>query len=397
MTSALTPAISGSALYPPDAVYMARTTLFQTRMLGYTALNLDLVTAYLQGLINGRAAVRHEAGCSSEIRSLFRRAGVVLEEETFPFRTAEEAFGHAERLAGQGRRLFYPYPLPDGLFAEDSQLVSPRTYRFLNAKSNLEAIVPGKNLARRQQFTLAALDGYRWSEPVFLKGACGAATGWGFAVHPCRDRAAFEKAREWFAAHLERDHTVIVEAWEEVAICWCVGIVVTDEGTTCLGGAEQLFSAPARQRGSMIDPENLLPGEGRALAVRIGEAARQSGYRGIAGLDIGRCRDGRLVVFDPNFRINSSSAQLLFHDSAASRSGLAASCSFHGQAKGSFHTQAERLNGPIDEGWFIPTCLFDGEKHPESLGSHTIIGFVMGEHRQDAVENTARLQKILEG
>jgi hypothetical protein len=58
----LAPVIPTDGLYPADAAFMARTNLFETRMLGYKALSLDTVTAHLAGLLNGRTAIRHEGG-----------------------------------------------------------------------------------------------------------------------------------------------------------------------------------------------------------------------------------------------------------------------------------------------------------------------------------------------
>src|SRR5690606_29582511 len=98
--------------------------------------------------------------------------------------------------------------------------------------------------------------------------------------------------------------------------------------TICFGGAEQLFSVPGKQSGSIVDPQHPFPPEARELALQVGESARRMGFRGIAGLDIGRATDGRFILFDPNFRVASSSVQLLFHDAASARSGLPVSQSF---------------------------------------------------------------------
>jgi hypothetical protein len=146
----------------------------------------------------------------------------------------------------------------------------------------------------------------------------------------------------------------------------------------------------------MIDPANAFPAAGHALVVRIGEAARHLGFRGIAGFDIGRTHDGRLLVFDPNFRFNSSSTQLLFHESAVSRTGLPATCSFQVSIGGSFKALAKRLENPIGEGYFVPTRLFNGELHPLAKGTHIVTGFVLGKDRQGAAQTARLLQERLE-
>jgi len=394
-TRSLTPRLQPESPYPSDAVFMARTDLFETRMLGFYPLLLDTVTTLAAGLLRGRAAIRHEAGAGPEVMEVYTRAGIDPCEETYSYRTPMEAEQHANALISAGRRLVWPYPLPRGRYPETAHLVPTKLYRFLNAKSNLEALVPAEHVAKRHILSHNELDGFEPDGPVFLKAGGEAATGWGFAVHPCRDSSAFQKARDWFAERHDSVPFVIAEEYVELARCWCAGIAVDDAGTTCFGGAEQLFSSPAKQVGSLIDPENAFPAEGVALAIRIGEAARARGFLGIAGLDIGRALDGRLLVFDPNFRLNSSTSQLLFHDSASARSGLPVSLSFQVHPGGPFRVTASLLEAPITEGWFIPTRLFNGEKHPLSEGKHIVTGFVLGRDRADADQASDRLQARL--
>ncbi|HPS68140.1 MAG TPA: hypothetical protein PLA48_09820, partial [Holophaga sp.] len=79
MTAGLRSALAADQLYPPGSAFMARTNLHQTRMLGFTDLLLDTVTTLLAGALNGRSAVRHEAGAGPEVFAVYRRAGMVVE------------------------------------------------------------------------------------------------------------------------------------------------------------------------------------------------------------------------------------------------------------------------------------------------------------------------------
>ncbi len=388
----LAPALPADKLYPQDAVFMARTDLFETRMLGYKALSLDTVTSLLAGLLNGRTAIRHEGGGVEDILAIYRSAGIEVEEETLLYSTQEEAYSLADTLIKQGKRLFNPYPLPAGRFPDNVFLVPLKLWRFLNAKVNLDSIVPPEFMPERKYLSCEELDSLEPSGPLFLKAAGDATTGWGYAVHPCQDKATFDNARRWFAEHRDSVTGVIAEEWVNVSICWCAGISISDSETLCFGGAEQLFSSTARQSGSMIDPEFMFPDEGRLLAVRVGEAARRMGYLGIAGLDIGLRNDGRLVVFDPNFRFNASTAQLLFHDSAVARTGHSVTRSFHAEPGCTFNKLATRLEAPIRDGGFVPTRIFNGEKHPLSMDRHFVTGFVLGHDRIEA-EGAVQLLK----
>ena len=389
----LTPALQADKLYPQDAVFMARTDFSELRMLGCNnMLDLDTITARLAGLLNGRTAIRHESAGAKDIMDIYRSAGIEIEEETLLYSTPEEAYSLADMMIAKGKKLFYRHPLPAGRFHDNALLVPLTLWRFLNAKVNLEAIVPPEFMPERKYLSCEELDSFEPSTPLFLKAAGDVATGAGYAVHPCRDKLTFDNARRWFAEHRDSVPGVIAEEWADVSICWCAGIAISDSETLCFGGAEQLFSSTARQSGSMIDPEFMFPDEGRLLAVRVGEAARRMGYRGIAGLDIGLRNDGRLVVFDPNFRINASTAQLLFHDSAVARTGCSVTRSFHAEPSCTFKELTKRLEAPIRDGWFVPTRLFNGEKHPLSMDRHIVVGFVLG-HNRIETESAVKLLK----
>ena len=392
----LAPVIPTGRLYPSDAAFMARTNLFETRMLGFKALNLDTVTAHLVGLLNERTVIRHEGGGGEDVFAIFRRAGIEINEETLLYRTPEEADTLADELIARGKRLVSPYPLPAGRFPDKGLLVPPTLWHFLNAKGNLDALVPPECMPEREILSRKDLSSFEPQRPLLLKAAGGSATGWGYAVHPCHDRATFDNARRWFAEHRDSVTDVLVEEWVEVSICWCASIAIDDNETLCFGGAEQIFSSAAKQSGSIIDPEYIFPDEGRVLAVYVGEAARRLGYRGIAGLDMGLRNDGRLIVFDPNFRVNSSTAQLLFHDSAVNRTGYSVTCSFHAEPQCPFSKLSARLEAPIGDGWFIPTRLFNGEKHHLSRVRHIVDGFVLGHEKSKAEDAAKALRDDLE-
>jgi len=392
--SRLESSISVERLYPKDAAYMARTDLEQTRMLGYTPFNLDAVTSLLMGLLGKRSSVRHRSGVSDEVLGVMDRAGLAFEEDVRVYETGRQALKHADHLIEAGKKLFWPYPLAAGRFPQSAHLVPPDLWRWLNAKQHLDQLVAGKNLSNREIFTIDQLRASGFKKPVYLKAGGDLATGWGYGVRYCHDRASWLEAVQWFGA-LGDVETVIVEDEIAVRSCWCATIVVEQDQTSFAGAAEQIFSSPGHQSGSIIDPENLLPDRGVQLAIEVGEAARDKGFIGVAGLDIGLTTDGRFIVFDPNFRFNASSTQVLFHGSAAHRSGLSASHSFHASVPLVFPELVQRLRGPIDDGWFVPSRLIDGKLLPATRERSVCTGFVLGENRHDVIARRDRLTAIL--
>jgi hypothetical protein len=383
------------ALLPEDAAFMGRTDLRQTRMLGYSALNADSVTASLMGILGNRPAVRHRAGVTEAILRIFERAGLPVGEDLRVFETMEEAERHADRLVEEGFRLFSPYPLREGRFPDAAQLAPPDLWRRLNAKENLVELVSAENLPPREIIAADRLAARPFGGAVYLKAGGDLATGWGYAVRYCDDATSYAAALDWFAARSEDIPSIIIEADMRTSACWCVSISVGEAGARYLGAAEQIFGAPGKQAGSVVDPENPFPPAGIRLAVEAGNKAAEMGFRGIAGLDIGAAADGRMIAFDPNFRFNSSTQQAFLHEPAARRSGLSCSLSFNRPVPLPFAEVALLIAGPVAEGWFVPTRLFDGALCPAAEGKSICTGFVLGNDRQDAEARQRQLAVLL--
>jgi hypothetical protein len=390
----LTPSASPAQLYPGRAAFMSRTDEQQLRLIGVPPFALDTITTTMMGLLNGMPTVRHRAGATDAIVAVLERAGLPVDEDMRVFDRLDEAERHADAFIEDGYKLAWPYPLREGRFSEGAHLVCPELWRDLNAKENLGALVPVAHLARRRVHTIEELAALPFESPVFVKAGSRSVTGAGFAVRYCQDEAAWRAAIDWFHSIFELEHLVVEEALE-VDTCWCVNFTIAPERISILGAAEQLFASPGRQSGSMIDPENAFPDSGKQLVMQVGAAAGQRGFIGVAGLDIGRTMDGRLIVFDPNFRMNACSAQILLHASAAARAGLPASASVNVPARMDFAELEDVLRGPIEEGWFVPTRLIDGRLHPLSDGACTCTGFVLGADRADGLRRKLQLEKAL--
>lgn len=384
MADDLQPSIACEYIYPEETVFMPRTSVEKLQLLGFNALNLDTITSHLMGVLNGRSTIRHEAGAGEEVLDLFKRAGIAVKEDLHTFSTGREAHAVAQQLICKGKRLTGPYPLPDGMYPDDAFLVPPNLTLSLNAKCDLDKIVPSQYLPARKTLRheeLAALD---ITEPIILKAGGYEATGAAFTVKPCRDKRSLNEARRWFLEKQDLVPTVIVEEWVETTRSWGVGIIISDLGVRCCSGAEQVLQSITEQVASVIAPDNILPEDAIQLAISIGEAACKLGYRGIAGLDIGQRTDGRLIVFDPNFRFTTSTTQQLYHESVINRGDYAVTYSCEFMCELPFLKLSERLHAPLGEGWFIPTRIFNGEKHPLANGKHIVTGFVAAQDRNQA-------------
>jgi hypothetical protein len=391
----LSPSVKPEQFLPPGTAFMARADLTETRLLGFKPINQDAVTTLFSGLLNGIPTVRHRAGVTDAILRTYARAGLQVEEELHAYDTQAEAESLADALIDRGFRLCSAYPMTKGRFSDAAQLVRPDLWQRLNAKENLHQIVPADNLLARRVISLDEVSDAQLNSPIWLKAAGGQATGWGFAVRHCPDRESLTAALNDFRAMPGVTH-IIAEASADIDHCWCVSLAINDDSTVFAGFAEQEFSSPGRQSGSVVDPEHPFPILGQRLAIEIGNAARALGFRGMAGLDIGQRADGRLVVFDPNFRFNSSTAQALFHVSATRRAGLGASRSFHRLTSVDCESLIARSLHAIDAGWFVPTRILDGALLPAAGGKSMLTGFVLGADLADTQRRADSLAAVLQ-
>jgi hypothetical protein len=394
MTEPLRPSLAPDAFWPADAAYVARTDLQTTAMLGYRPLNIDAVTTLLIGLMGHRPAVRHVSGVTDDILRALADAGLPVDSDIRPYATPEEADAQAERLIAEGFRFVSPYPLPAGRWRDAAQVVPPALWHALNAKDRMEEIVPPAHLPRRERMTVEAARARAFGTPVWVKAGGGAVTGWGFAVRQATDADTWHKAVEDIAA-LPDARDLIVEEHVDVDTSWGVQLGITDAGTVWGGASEQLFGRPGQIAGSLVDPSNPFPDDAIPVAIAVGEAARARGFRGLAGLDIGRTRDRQIVVFDPNFRFTSSTMQVMFTPAAAARSGLPVSISADAATPRPMAEVIALIRGPIADGWFMPTRLLDAALLPAAEGKSRVTGFTLGRDRAEAEAARDRLAALL--
>lgn len=189
------------------------------------------------------------------------------------------------------------------------------TLTALNDKSSLAALAPVSATPRRQIMrTSGPAAARRWAAlpvPVVLKVPSHHSLGSGEGVRICRDKASLRNAVDAFA----RARAVIAEEFIEITENWCVQFACLPGGfVQYLGTAEQIVDQNGRYMGNWISA----PDPPRAVIDLAGEIATRGtarGYLGIAGFDVVAAADGRILVLDLNFRVNGSTAGLLYRES----------------------------------------------------------------------------------
>lgn len=393
----LKPMATFDELFPADTVFAPRSSGEQMRWVFDDAESrVDTATGYTIAVMGGMPLICHESVAMPVAIDFFHRAGIDLPGRLLTYRSREEFAQLARECVERGQRLAYAYPPLPELGEADGLLNSVALYNWLNDKQNLDALVPTEFLAERASLLpseLEHLSGVFPEQAIFVKACHPGASGAGTDVRYCLDSVARNDAVDWLASRAEILSCVRVEREVLLEHSWCLNLSILDEGVRYLGAAIQLFSSPAKQSGSRIDMANPPPVEAIELARQIAEGAASLGYRGIVGFDIGLANDGRLVVFDLNFRIAASTPLVLLHDAACSRLGATISQTWSARPDMPLEQALARVACFADAGAFVPFRLVQTSEL--SGGGCSITGMLVGKSILEIEELAKEMQSSL--
>jgi hypothetical protein len=376
----LRPSRTFDQLLPPGVVYAPRTTIEHVGWVLSEAYRLDTLTG-LTLLVTGSVPLAcHQNTVTPDIVAFFEACGATASPHRVPYQTAEQAFEQMRRWAEQGHPIVSPYPLPADSCAPQSLLVPDALYRWLNDKSNLGALVDADWLPPAVMLTPDAAQNLLTAfagEPVYIKACVAGASGAGIDVRYAPDHQTRLQALEWLAGHDQPFSGVRVERALDIPICWCLNLSIQSDRIEYLGAAIQLFASPGQQSGSLIDPAQEPPAFAVEEAMRIARRAQQMGYRGLAGFDLGLTAEARPFIFDLNFRMVSSTVQLLLHQSAVERIDARVTESWHRLTHGPLAPALAAIEPLGRSGRFVPCRLW--EANPHSRGRSMITGFLVAE------------------
>lgn len=398
------PIKSLASLHPANTVLFARTDQAQLHWVVPEASSeaLDKITGVGPGLSGDMPVICHQAVATPAIQDLYLAAGLPFTNHLMTYTSLQQATALAREQHTAGARLVGFYPPPADWGCEDALLVSTADYGWLNNKLNMPSLVDEDYLpARRlvdEQTNLAQLVS-TLGLPLFAKAAIIGASGAGQDVAWCDNP---QQLQDGCRALAERGHNlagVFVEQAIEVERCWCLGLAITKQDSIYLGAALQLFDMPAQQIGSLVDAAVAPPATVIELARLIADRARQRGYLGLAGFDIAVDRQGKLYVFDLNFRVNSSTAQLLIHEAVEQAHGQCVSKSWQQHSNMPFAELVKKLQPFLRQGQLIPVRLFDAQvyeqHHPGSKAVSTVTGILLAGSVAELEQLQQRIETVL--
>lgn len=385
-----------SELHPPQTVYAPRSTRELIRWVFDDAFRLDTITGLTLAIMGDMPLICHKNTATPLILDFFRQAGIEPAAHLATFETENEAVAVAQEYIGRGKKLAYVYPPPPALQQPGSLLVTLSLYNWLNDKTNLSQLVDKEYLPRYQIVQADCLNrlyDFLPGRDVFIKACHPGATGAGKDVLYCSDQTSRKAVLDWLDTREDGLSGVRIEEALDVKDCWCLSLSILESGIRYLGAAIQLFAEPAKQSGSRIDPDHFPPDSAVVIAKTIAERARIMGYRGFAGFDIGVTLSGKVFVFDLNFRLVSSSPQILLHEAIISRVDARISQSWNKQFTGKLAPALERVTEFSQSGKFVPVRLYEATQI--SGGQSLITGIVVGKTLSDIETISAGMHAAL--
>ncbi len=370
-------------LHSKGTFFAPRTTIEHTKWVLSNEYQVEAVTGATLGLMGEMPLVCHQAAATPSALEFITISGLSTPKILHTYGTEDEALSLAQGLIGSGLKLVYFYPPSPTLDANEGLLVPISLYNTINNKSCIHEFVDKKYIPKRRIIPaeeIGKLITEPPGNPVYIKAGVQGACGFGVGVEYCTDATAWRTAITAYQSRQSELSSLVIEEAIDVATCWCLGVSIMEDHCQYLGGSIQLFNKPGKQSGNRIDPNFAIPDEAVRLALSIANIAHQRGYRGIAGFDIGVNRSNRLFVFDLNFRLNGSTAQLLIHDAASMRIGAQVSQSFRILSDNPLNTILERLLPFARSGVIVPTRFFDRDKfhehYPDTDAKSAITGII---------------------
>ena len=373
-----------TALHPPNTGFIPCSSTKEIGLIFTDEWRPESISGVVLTCLGNMPALCHRNAATEVALDFFRLAGIEPPTCLDTYGSYDEATLLARRFVAEGLRLATIYPQIDSICAFNACLVDPALYGWLNDKTNLEALCPAVAVPNRQILSREAalrLEASELTYPLYAKGAFAGANGGGKSVRFCTNAKEFRDVLAWFA-NIPAYKALILEQEISFTTSWCLNYAVLDKTVRWLGAAEQLFDMPGVQSGNLIDPSHQPPIHAVEIGRDICAAAQARGYRGLAGLDMCIDANGRLVFFDLNFRLCSSTCFILVNGRLEDRTGVSQTCSF--EWPGRLSNALAGLEELARARSFIPLRLYDGTDCRVEEAPSVVTGLVRASDRDAA-------------
>lgn len=389
---AIRPALTLREVFGPAPVFNPRASFSHYGWLPRDAPALDRMTGGMLAAAGGMPTICSTSVVTATALELLAEAGLPPVDAVLTYADEAEYHQQIAAVVAGSRPIVVQHVHRVEEIPASSHYVPRRVLAFLNNKAHLEDLVPdgavpSRRLMRPAQLVDLAV-GSRW-RPVVIKAATDRSSGGGHAVVLARSPDDAGRAARKFAAC----RRVIVEEFLDFQRTFCLNFVLTwDETIVYLGAGEQVVTDSGEYRGNWFARDRQPPVEAVEIGHEIMRRAAWRGYCGFAGFDVGVTPDGRVKVFDLNFRINGSTKALLFlrgvqEAFAESAVGLLTTL----RCRRPFVHARDVTREALHRGIFVPLATYDPPPIPGTSDASAVSGLVLGDSRQHVLANLAYL------
>jgi hypothetical protein len=377
----LQPAITLAEIYPPETIFCVRGSYRGYGWYDPAPISWDRMTASSLTLAGTATTICARAAATERGLQLLESAGLPPSGPLLTYGDAEEFAAHIKAATLQQRNFAYQMAHAPRERPTASYYVPRRLLTYLNNKGNLAAMVPDEYVPQR--ITLAVDELIRAKScfgrfPIVLKAVSPMPSGSALAVRIARCQDDLLLAQQRFA-HCDE---VVAEEFLEIRQNFCLNFATTPSGTRYLGASQQVTDRDGGYFGNWLEPKIQPPAEAIQVGWEIMRRATNRGYHGPAGFDMTIDSLQKIRVIDLNFRLNGSTAALVWHEA------------INRQFKKEWIGRVLRLNmrGPLADfepaitdaikaGILLPLGFFDTAAYDPLAADSSVTALVLGNSR----------------
>lgn len=296
-------------------------------------------------------------------------------------------------LLGTGLKIALQHAPHPSEAIPDAYWIHPSTLAFVNNKAHLAHMVETRHLpARRltaplQLRQLIETD----SLPVVIKAATNETTGGGGDVAICHDSNDLQKAEILF----RNCCNVVIEEFLPMTRNLCLNYAINAEGNiSFIGSAEQINDTTGKYFGNWIDGSCEPPPGAIEAGRSVAKAGFEMGYWGCVGIDMATMEDGRILIYDLNFRLNGSTAALLLSRNLKKKYGQPVMRLAGLKGTSSYKRMVKAIYTAMDKGLFVPLVTCDPAAIKKLSHAPCARGLILGRTRAQVREHVKALEAL---
>jgi hypothetical protein len=393
VNSTLQPLNLISSVYGATPIFIARSSPNASRWLPQSALERDMATASMLTVLGDMPIVCAASVSTPDALSLLRDAGFQSPKKIYRYADVKDYRRILHKFFNDGLVMVTQHVHPLSEMPPEYCWIAPPVLSFLNNKANLENLVPKENVPFREIVSVDQIvnSKRKWMAPVVIKAVTDESTGGGIDVRICLSGDDVKKAASYFADCC----FVVCEEWMDIRRNLCLHYSITNVGNiTYLGFTEQVSDDRGAYCGNWLEDGTVCPVDAVEVGASIVRTAYEHGYYGIVGIDMAVWEEQPCKVFDLNFRANGSTPAILYSQSIYRNHQKPVIRLRRLKGSGNYRDMLNSVYRAMTKGILLPLGSCDPEKGNYVEKHPLLTGMILGETRQDVLENERELASM---